>query len=574
MLIRDATMNKTLLSTTLIILMLGGLFLVGSLSLVSAQNATSGNSGSPFISSVSPIADVNLQTITILGSGFGNVPPETQSLGDGSVDTVDGGSTPAMQVRDNSLINGWTAGYGGNGVGIVLVSWSDTRIVLGGFGTGLSITGQGRWNLMPGDPIQILVKMSGHVASYSTSVLGSQPTPSGNGGGPTISSVSQISTGIVQKIVIKGSGFGDTQPQTMSLGDGSIDTVGSGSTPILQIHDDGWYGWEAGTQDGPTTGADSIGVILESWSDGEIVLGGFGAALNDSGGQWQLLPGDPIRVVVMTPEGAAIYETKVAGTSDMTTNSAPPPSFPKLAVYCQSTATLSNFKVQISGNLSDDGVGVPDAPILLAYSVTDGGSWLNLTTVDTDLNGGFLAEWLPSASGNYVLNATYAGNATLPGTSTVVNLVVTPTDSVNVQDVFSVSSNSTVTDLAFNSTSSQLSFTVTGPTGTRGYADVYIAKSLVNDTSSISAYIDGAQASFTITSTADSYVLHFSYHHSTHEVEIDLYGKSTSALNVTLILEGTAYGAAISLTVIAVLLLLLRKNRKKTPIFDPRIEKE
>ena len=207
-------MKKALLETSLIILILCGMLLTDGSRLGSAQTATS-SGAAPYISSVSPIADVNLQTITISGAGFGNVSPQTQSLGDGSVDTIDGGSTPSMQVRDNSLIAGWTAGYQGNGVGIVLVSWSDTKIVLGGFGSSLSTTGQGAWNLMPGDPIQILVKVSGQVASYSTSVLGLSISTTSNNAGPTISSVSQISTSIVQKIVIKGSGFGNIQPQTI-----------------------------------------------------------------------------------------------------------------------------------------------------------------------------------------------------------------------------------------------------------------------------------------------------------------------------------------------------------------------
>jgi hypothetical protein len=532
------------------------------------QSSSSTSPGShPVISSVSSIADELLQTITIQGSGFGDVLPQTQSLGDGSVDTIDGGYTPSMQVRDNSLINGWTGGYQGNGVGIILVSWSDTKIVLGGFGRSLSTTGQGEWNLMPGDPIQVLVKVSGQVASYSTSVLGSLPSTSNNGATPIISLVSQISTSIIQKIVITGSGFGNIQPQLMSLGDGSVDTVGSGSTPVIQVHNDGWDGWEAGTQDGPSTGADSIGVMLDNWSDGQIILGGFGSALNDGNGQWQLLSGDPIRIVVMTTGGVAIYETKVAGNSGMTSNFAPPPQEPKLAVFCQSFTSLDNFRVEISGNLTQSGVGIPDAPILLAYSVTGGGSWLNLTMVNTDSVGDFLAEWLPSVTGNFVINATYAGNVTLAATSTVVSFAVIPYNSAVSQDIFSVASNSTVTDLGFNSTSGQLSFTVTGPSGTRGYADVYIAKSLVNETSTIKAFIDGDAATFTISSTADSWMLHFNYHHSAHQVTIDLNAPDTNPpLDTTKLFQGIAIGAIISISVILSIFLFLRKNRKRTQI--------
>ena len=336
---------------------------------------------------------------------------------------------------------------------------------------------------------------------------------------------------------------------------------------MIQVHNDGWYGWEAGTQDGPSTGADSIGVILDSWSDTQIVLGGFGPALNDGNGQWQLLPGDPIRIIVMTTTGVAIYQTKVAGNSGMTSNFASPPQEPKIAVSCQSFTNLASFRVEINGNLTQSGGGIPDAPIMLAYSVTGGGSWVNLTTVDTNSGGSFLAEWLPSVTGNFVINATYAGNATLAATSTVVSFAVIPYTSQQYQDVFSVTSNSTVTNLAFNSTSGQLSFTVSRTNGTRGYADVYIAKALVNDTSTIKAFIDGDAATFTISSTEDSWILHFNYHHSTHQVTIDLNAPNTNgALTSSKLLQGVAIGAVISVSVILALFLFLRKSRKRSRI--------
>jgi hypothetical protein len=420
--------------------------------------------------------------------------------------------------------------------------------------------------MMPGDPIQILVKVGGKVASYSASVLGSPASTNiYSGWAPHISSVTPISTSAVQKIVIKGTGFGNAQPQTMSLGDGSVDTVGGGSTPVIQVHDDGWYGWEAGTQDGPTTGWDLIGVILDSWSNTEIVLGGFGSALSTMSSQYQLLAGDPMRIVVMTSGGVAQYDTTVTGGSSTLSNSSTESSTTQLLVSCQSSASISNFRVMINGSLTYNGIGISGAPIILFYSLNGGSSWQGLTTVDTDSNGNFLAEWLPSVTGNFLINATYAGSASYPGTSAVVSLVVTPYSYENAQDMFLVESNSTLSDLAFNSTSGQLSFTVSGLRGTTGYANVYISKSLVNDTSNIKAYIDGNAMSYTVTSTAGSWILHFTYHHSTHEITIDLNNVSKATLSIAQLLQGVTYGAIVSLSVIIVLLLILRKDRAKGP---------
>ena len=370
----------------------------------SNQNPISGSTGvPPTITSVSPISATRLQTITIQGSSFGNIQPQTVSLGDGSVDTIDGGSTPSMQIRDNHLIAGWTAGYGGNGIGIILVSWSNSEIVLGGFGALLTTNtnGQGSNNLMPGDSIQILVKVSGAVTSYNTAVLGSQENTNqtNNGSAPVISSVSPISTISSQTITIRGSDFENIQPQLLSLGDGSVDTVGGGSTPVIQIHDDGWYGWEAGTQDGPTTGCDSIGIILVSWSDTEIVLGGFGSSLNTNS-QWMLSQGDPMRIVVLTSGGVGKYETTVGGSgtssNSNTTSSTPSPSPTTVPATTDSNVTVD---LVISGNITSSQM----SNVTIATNLSDNTTTVSFTVTGESGTTGFCNITIPM---NVVLNGT------------------------------------------------------------------------------------------------------------------------------------------------------------------------
>ena len=76
--------------------------------------------------------------------------------------------------------------------------------------------------------------------------------------------------------------------------------------------------------------------------------------------------------------------------------------------------------------------------------------------------------------------------------------------------------------LAFNSTSLEFSFTVAGPSGTSGYVKAKIAKSLVSNGENIRVYLDGNQLNYEIKSTAESWILTFSYQHSEHQVVIDL----------------------------------------------------
>jgi hypothetical protein len=90
------------------------------------------------------------------------------------------------------------------------------------------------------------------------------------------------------------------------------------------------------------------------------------------------------------------------------------------------------------------------------------------------------------------------------------------------KNVFLVASNSTVSSLAYNSTIKELSFKVSGPSGTMGYAEIFMSKTLLQDPSVLTVSIDGKQTNFTSTSVYDFWALHFVYSHSTHNVAINL----------------------------------------------------
>jgi hypothetical protein len=129
------------------------------------------------------------------------------------------------------------------------------------------------------------------------------------------------------------------------------------------------------------------------------------------------------------------------------------------------------------------------------------------------------------------------------------------------QDIFSVESNSTVSALAFNSTSSELSFVVSGPNGTEGYVKATIAKSLVSNAENIKVYLDGNQLDYEVTSNADSWHLSFTYRHSTHQVSINL---AVNAIGTTLlgIEYWTLIVVAIIIAAIGTSLLVYFKKRK------------
>jgi hypothetical protein len=246
---------------------------------------------------------------------------------------------------------------------------------------------------------------------------------------------------------------------------------------------------------------------------------------------------------------------------------------PSLTTSCISPQSQSGFNVfKINGQLTFDGAGISGAPIYLSYSVTGGDSWQDLTLLNTHSDGSYSALWLPTVTGNYLLKAVYKGNDNYLGTNNIVNFAIEP---FAEQSVFSVTSNSTITELSFHSTSKELSFRVFGDSGTMGYVNVYIPKSLVNDTADFKVYLDGNQVDYTVQSQSDCWLLYFAYHHSNHLVTISLGESFVNPSPVSIISPNQtqisrldwvniAILAFLGTTVIIVVIAAVRVLQKKT----------
>lgn len=225
----------------------------------------------------------------------------------------------------------------------------------------------------------------------------------------------------------------------------------------------------------------------------------------------------------------------------------------------KSSASFSSLSAEIRGDISSNGVNLVHVPILISYSVTGGESWTDLTMITTNDRGAFSATWMPQVTGDYLLKAVWNGNATFARTSATIDFAMTPFEQ---ESVFSVTSNSTISQLAFDSNSSQLSFSVSGESGTTGYVYVYIPKTLMNDTSNLKVWMDQHQLFPTTQSDGDSWLVYFTYSHSIHYVTLDLIG-ATSIIGTSdnnLLMYAIPVAAVAIIAVVAVVVL---KRRKK-----------
>jgi hypothetical protein len=196
-----------------------------------------------------------------------------------------------------------------------------------------------------------------------------------------------------------------------------------------------------------------------------------------------------------------------------------PKTTPNLDVSCRSSTSYSNFEVDITGRLTSDGLGISNAHILLSTSNNDGASWTDLSTAITDANGDFSITWHSEVSGSYLVKAVYDGDfINYDEASRIVNFAIV---SFQEQSVFSVTSNSTITALYFDSANYQLSFSTNGTSGTTGYVNVRVPTSLINDPASIEVYIDEETVTYTATFQEDAWMLSFTFHQSYHAATIN-----------------------------------------------------
>jgi len=224
-----------------------------------------------------------------------------------------------------------------------------------------------------------------------------------------------------------------------------------------------------------------------------------------------------------------------------------------VSISTSSPSTFVGYKVNISGTLSDIyGSGLESETVVLYYTFSGISTWTPITSDTTDNLGYYQAVWIPPATGYFIMKVEWIGNTTHLGTNNTTTLSSLAYDD---QYVFAVESNSTISELAFNTTNWQFSFTATGPNGTKGYVKVTVAKSLVANITNIRVYLNGNQTECSITSRDDSWLLTLNYTHSTHQVVIDL--------DINIIPEFSSL-IILPLFMIATLLAVIVHRRKHT----------
>lgn len=214
---------------------------------------------------------------------------------------------------------------------------------------------------------------------------------------------------------------------------------------------------------------------------------------------------------------------------------------------------------------------------VFAYRASGEGNNLTITA-STGASTAFLST---STESSTILDETASTSTIIPlettstGTTQVTTQTFTAVTTVNRQTVtpstfittvetsltqqgnelrIQIVSNSTIRDLAFDSSRRSINFSVNGPYNTEGFCRAVIAKQLLDGIPLV--YVDENQVDANITEDTTNYYVYFIYGHSSHSVGI--YGSNT-------IPEFVPYTTLIVLTLVSIMIL---KRRRQTVIKD------
>jgi putative transposon-encoded protein len=207
-------------------------------------------------------------TVTVTGSNFGSTAPSGTPETCQSGDTGDDYGWGGLVLQD--LSENWGAGEAGNCIGLLLTSWSSTKVV---FTFGNQYANYGPMD--PGDQIEATIQGATDTVTASFPNL------------PAISSVTLTGTPANPTVTVSGSNFGSTAPtgtpETCQAGDTGDDFGSSGL--IFQDLTESWGAGEAG---------DCIGLLVTSWSSTKVVF----TVGNEYANYGPIKAGDQIKVTV------------------------------------------------------------------------------------------------------------------------------------------------------------------------------------------------------------------------------------------------------------------------------------
>jgi peptide/nickel transport system substrate-binding protein len=229
----------------------------------------------------------------------------------------------------------------------------------------------------------------------------------------------------------------------------------------------------------------------------------------------------------------------------------------RISLEVYTIASTDAFHATQAVNLTtSNGSPIAEVGVQFAYS-RDGISWSTPTIAGLSPSGSINLTWYPTElNGTYFLRVEYLGNQTISSSSRTVSMSL---ESVSDRYMMSVCSASTVSNFAYNASKNELTFALSGETGTTGHARIVVPSGLVGDLSKLTLKVDGLAKDFQVSQVTGGWAIDIAYNHSAHQITVNL-GElpSEGGLDSAMII---AFGMVAAVIVVILVLIVLRKRK-------------
>ncbi len=201
-----------------------------------------------------------------------------------------------------------------------------------------------------------------------------------------------------------------------------------------------------------------------------------------------------------------------------------------LTIQLGISTAYPGFQVAIDGSLTGLNGPIQGANVVLSFAVPGSDTWTIVTSSQTNSSGVYKATWVPQATGNFTLRASWTGDAVQDvGIATAFLTSLAPPGTGPIW----VGSATLVSDLSFNSDTRILSFNLSPPVTAGSTVTIYVPKGVSKLSPNAPLKVGGTLVTYSVQDANSAWLLSF-----------NVPKESSSALQVVLgPLETTAGGS-------------------------------
>lgn len=225
--------------------------------------------------------------------------------------------------------------------------------------------------------------------------------------------------------------------------------------------------------------------------------------------------------------------------------------------------------VSINGSLISGDYGIFNESILVSFSNNGGFSWSDIASVNTRSDGKFSIEWIPPSSyRSYIVKVEWKGNMAYVRSVSTISLSLISW----YEYVFAISSNSTIRRLKLDSTTGDLSFTISSTIDSKGSFTAFIPKIPIQKPENIEIVFYNEKLFYSAVSLEEIWVINSSFESGTYDIIVKLGPLSSLAGNqgfissiILFLVVGLFFALSLLLISYAYSLYSLSKNIRKAP---------